>query len=181
LKLDEIWQEMASSINQYPNKEFKMKKIYSIIFSVFLVISTVSICIAAENTGERQNASEYQILPLAQRQGQPSERITPLKEALDACTGKNQEDVCEFSAPFGRVTGICRTINNNQLDCMPSGQPPERITPPKEALDACTGKNQEDVCEFSAPFGRVTGICRTINNQLNCMPAGPPRKEQGRQ
>jgi hypothetical protein len=102
-----------------------MKKIVLIIFPVIFALSAVSISIAAENTGERQNASEYQIPPPAggtQVQGQPPHRRTPPKEISDACIGKNQEDACEFNAPHGKVTGICRTIHN-QLACTPKGEP----------------------------------------------------------
>ena len=53
------------------------------------------------------------------------------------------------------------------------GQPPTR-TPPQEAIDACSGTGEGGTCEFMAPHGRITGICRLIEGQLACVPAGGP-------
>jgi len=154
---------------------------------------------------ERQHPAEYQTPPPTggpNMQGQPPQRKMPPKEIVDACVGKNQNDACEFAAPHGTVTGICRTMHN-QLSCAPKGAPgrdrhkpgefqpaspagghqiqgqqPQRRMPPKEIVDACVGKKQDDACEFTAPHGKVTGICRTMHNQLSCSPKGAPGRDR---
>ena len=183
-----------------------MKTLLTIFFSVFLSLTTVSCVTVPENAGQRHDAQEYQAPPPSggpQIQGQPTQRRMPPREVSDACNGKNQEDACEFNAPHGMVTGICRMVQN-QLSCTPKGAPgrerqqpgefqmpppeggpqvqgqqPQRRVPPKEVSDACIGKNQEDACVFNAPSGTATGICRMVQNQLACTPKGAPGK--GRQ
>lgn len=60
----------------------------------------------------------------------------------------------------------------------PPGGSPRRessqglLEPPREAIQACSGKKQRDTCEFTAPHGTVTGTCRKIQNQLACVPEG---------
>jgi hypothetical protein len=53
------------------------------------------------------------------------------------------------------------------------GRPPG---PPEEAVAACEGKNEGDRCEFTSPCDQtISGICRSIEEQLACVPEGGPR------
>lgn len=57
----------------------------------------------------------------------------------------------------------------------PPDQPPdEGQTPPIEALRACQALTQGDSCTFTAPRGAINGTCRTVLNQLACVPEGAP-------
>ena len=47
---------------------------------------------------------------------------------------------------------------------------PRRQEPPGEAIDACQGRIRGDSCQFESPRGTVKGTCRTIQNQLACVP-----------
>ena len=51
-------------------------------------------------------------------------------------------------------------------------------SPPQEAINACSGKSEDDNCEFTFPQGKESGTCRTVNNQLACVPAGGPPPNQ---
>ncbi|OQX21259.1 MAG: hypothetical protein BWK75_03450 [Candidatus Altiarchaeales archaeon A3] len=107
----------------------------------------------------------------------------PPQEVIDACSGKIEGDGCEFAFLQGKGNGTCRTVNN-QLVCVPeSGPPPNQWPqggqgpggqPPQEVIDACSGKIEGDDCEFTFPQGKENGTCRTVNNQLACVPAGGP-------
>lgn len=47
--------------------------------------------------------------------------------------------------------------------------------PPKEAVDACAGKNVGDAVRFTAPFGdNVAATCREIQGRLIAVPEGRP-------
>lgn len=54
------------------------------------------------------------------------------------------------------------------------GRPPQG--PPQEAIAACEGKSEGDSCEFTGPRDdTISGICRSIEEQLTCAPEGGPR------
>ena len=56
-----------------------------------------------------------------------------------------------------------------------TGTSEQRPQPPQKAIDACQGKLQGNSCQFTGLRGIVTGTCRTIGNQLACVPQdGPP-------
>ena len=61
----------------------------------------------------------------------------------------------------------------------PAAVPPD--SPPREAINACSGKGETDTCEFVSPRGdTITGTCATIKNQLACKPEGGPPPRSGR-
>lgn len=57
--------------------------------------------------------------------------------------------------------------------------------PPPEAIEACSGKSENDSCSFSGHRGTVEGTCITPPQEesLACAPEGgpPDHSEQGRQ
>lgn len=46
--------------------------------------------------------------------------------------------------------------------------------PPPEAVSACNNKSSGSSCSFSGIQGTISGQCRSINNQLACVPEGAP-------
>lgn len=42
--------------------------------------------------------------------------------------------------------------------------------PPLEATNACENKDQGSSCSFSAPHGKITGICRNLGGIVACVP-----------
>ena len=76
-------------------------------------------------------------------------------------------------------------LSSNALAC-PGGQGGQggqggpmgqggRMGPPPEAMAACSGTGENQACQFEAPHGTVTGTCRSIQNQMACVPqVGPP-------
>jgi hypothetical protein len=60
------------------------------------------------------------------------------------------------------------------------GEEGNRRPPPVEALNACNGAAENQVCQFESPFGSVAGTCRQIQNEMACVPeGGPPSDRQG--
>ncbi len=57
------------------------------------------------------------------------------------------------------------------------GQLPAGGVPPQEAIAACTGKAEQDACEFTDQNGAHTGICETVQSQLTCSPERGPEGE----
>ncbi len=55
-------------------------------------------------------------------------------------------------------------------------QPAKGGPPPQAAIAACTGKKEQDVCEFTSNKGTEKGICETVENQLACSPKHGPAK-----
>ena len=51
----------------------------------------------------------------------------------------------------------------------PQGRPPS-VSAPKEAIEACRGKNQGERCQFTAPHGSISGTCRSVDSQFACVP-----------
>lgn len=49
--------------------------------------------------------------------------------------------------------------------------------PPQEAIDVCSGIEQGDTCQFSAPEGAIIGTCMMVAEQLACVPPGGPPTE----
>ncbi len=47
-----------------------------------------------------------------------------------------------------------------------------RQGPPPEAFDACSGAAAGSPCSFTAPHGRISGICRAPHGDLICVPEG---------
>ena len=56
----------------------------------------------------------------------------------------------------------------------PQGQPGQG-GPPPEAIDACSGAGEGDACEFTAPFGTITGTCLQVPGDFACVPADHPQ------
>ncbi|MFH1480913.1 MAG: hypothetical protein ABIG67_06575 [Pseudomonadota bacterium] len=46
--------------------------------------------------------------------------------------------------------------------------------PPREAIEACTGKKEGDPYQFESPHGTVYGTCRMVNGILACVPDREP-------
>ena len=51
---------------------------------------------------------------------------------------------------------------------------PMRHGPPPEAKAACSGVSAGDDCSFQSPHGTVRGLCRDLDGELTCIPAGGP-------
>jgi hypothetical protein len=43
-------------------------------------------------------------------------------------------------------------------------------TPPQAAVAVCSGKAEQDVCEFTSPKGTESGVCKSAQKQLACSP-----------
>lgn len=54
------------------------------------------------------------------------------------------------------------------------GQAGDRPVLPAEAIAACTGKAEQDACQFTDQHGAHTGVCETIQNQMACSPTNDP-------
>lgn len=59
----------------------------------------------------------------------------------------------------------------------PSGQPPPgdarvpRHGPPREAVEACAGKQDGVACSFTAPHGSMSGTCHMVREgKMACVP-----------
>lgn len=59
-------------------------------------------------------------------------------------------------------------FNNNQLPQQTNT--PQSGNPPPEAITACNNLSINQSCNFTSPKGQVNGTCRTISNQLACVP-----------
>jgi len=125
-------------------------------------------------------------------QGMPDEQrqqmmVEMQQKSIDACSGKNEGDVCTIEAPQGRgpignsMEGTC-TVENEKLVCkverpdMPNhtGQPMFEEMQQK-SIDACSGKTEGDSCTIEAPQGRgpegmdeMQGTCKIENENLLC-------------
>ncbi len=44
------------------------------------------------------------------------------------------------------------------------------FTPPKEAINACYGRSSWNSCSFNTPKGKLSWVCRDIDEILGCMP-----------
>ena len=73
------------------------------------------------------------------------------------------------------ITLTAESVNTTSQE-MPSDaeQSGEMMTPPQEALDACEGKNVNDVCEFNTPSGLISGTCLNVENDVACVPDSMP-------
>jgi hypothetical protein len=113
----------------------------------------------------------------------------PPPEAVAACTGRSEGASCSFTAPSGELSGTCHSgrDGSGSLACMPAGHPGDggpgkppdggqgpHGGPPPQAVAACAKLASGATCSFTAPFGNVTGTCRTGPNggTLACSPAG---------
>ncbi len=104
----------------------------------------------------------------------------PPEEALAACNGVAAGTACSFEAPFGPVDGICSEGpgDSGQVVCRPDGEGPGGRGPGgggagrEAARAACADKQADATCSFDAPFGTVSGACRTgrDGSTLVCAP-----------
>jgi Spy/CpxP family protein refolding chaperone len=51
---------------------------------------------------------------------------------------------------------------------------PADYLPPKEAVNACTGKAEQDACTFTAGNGTESGVCKASGTDLACYPNHGP-------
>ncbi|MCP4286578.1 MAG: hypothetical protein GY792_19385, partial [Gammaproteobacteria bacterium] len=56
----------------------------------------------------------------------------------------------------------------------PNQQPSGGLTPPAEAIAACSELSEGDACEFTWEKGAETGLCETVQDQLACSPQRGP-------
>jgi len=102
-------------------------------------------------------------------------------------TQKNMRKLGEAERPpvnFDRGGDMQRPPQRQGMSPPQDGfQPINKIGPPQgnmpfsappEAIDACNGACEGCPCEFTAPFGQITGECMTIEGQLTCVPEGGP-------
>jgi hypothetical protein len=59
-------------------------------------------------------------------------------------------------------------------DVQVQGKSSDGLNPPLEAIAACTGKAENDTCEFTAQKGLETGACETVQALLACSPKRGP-------
>jgi len=52
----------------------------------------------------------------------------------------------------------------------PEQQPSDGLTPPAEAIEACTELSEGVACEFTWEKGTESGLCETVERQLACSP-----------
>ena len=48
----------------------------------------------------------------------------PPPEAIEACEGRTEGDVCEVNTPHGRLEGTCRIVPEELFACVPNGHRP---------------------------------------------------------
>ena len=98
------------------------------------------------------------------------------QEALDACSGKANGTVCEYSADGQTLNGTCRNMPSGQTVCLGGGRgggfTGNRTAMASESVDACAGKAEGDVCSFTMNDRTIDGTCASRNGQMGCMPAG---------
>jgi hypothetical protein len=168
-----------------------------------VTISPISVEVQPSATAivQTMEASPMAIPVPASEQGQAGDKPTPPDEAIAACTGKSEQEACEFTSPKGQETGTCETVQG-QLACSPQrgsegsgqsdnqgsqlqnesgqdnrqGQTAGGGSPPAEAIAACSSKTAQDVCEFIDQNGAHTGVCESAQNQLACSPKMDPAK-----
>jgi Raf kinase inhibitor-like YbhB/YbcL family protein len=62
------------------------------------------------------------------------------------------------------AAGVSGSPQENQGKGNPGG------TPPLEAVNACSGKAEQQTCSFTSPKGIETGVCKTNQNVFACAP-----------
>lgn len=106
----------------------------------------------------------------------------PPAEALEACTDIDVGEACSFTGRRGdSLSGTCTATpdDSGQVACRPDDWPGrDRRGPPEEALAACAGATSGEDCSFEAPFGAVSGSCRTSRSgdALVCFPSDFPTR-----
>lgn len=88
----------------------------SIAMAVALILASPWFA-AADQMGERERD---------RRMDQP----VPPKEAIDACTGKQNRAFCTFTGPNGTVGGTCHYVSRDNLACVPGDRMEGRHTDP---------------------------------------------------
>jgi len=59
-----------------------------------------------------------------------------------------------------------------------TGQPSNKGGPPARALEACSGLEQGAACTVTTPKdGELNGVCKSVQNELACVPANRPSKD----
>jgi hypothetical protein len=122
-------------------------------------------------------------LALAQSNGEPGDGLPrgPPPEALQACSGLQENATCSVTFGDHTMTGTCHSGPQGEAAaCMPSGGPPgggHHHGPPQEALDACNGVQTGASCSFIHQGETRTGTCQPGPDNLPaaCM---PPRPDQ---
>jgi hypothetical protein len=77
---------------------------------------------------------------------------------------------CVRSDDVKIVSGEVPPATQSPTDTQQAPQQDSGEEPPQEAIDACSGKQQDDDCSFQAPSEMITGVCRMIENVLACVP-----------
>jgi len=94
--------------------------------------------------------------------------------AVDACTGKSENETCEFKINETSINGTCTSRRGGELTCFPSRF---NQRPPQEMLDACAGKSENETCEFKLNENMVNGSCRSRQGgELSCFSSDMGRR-----
>lgn len=71
-------------------------------------------------------------------------------------------------ARAGMTDPAAASVIGSKQDNQGKGNP--GVTPPQEAIDACSGKAEQQACSFTSPKGNETGVCKTNQNIFACAP-----------
>ncbi len=84
-------------------------------------------CVTGEADGTIQTGGTIETTSVTQPAQIPAGQAPkgqPLQEAIEACSGLGQDAACTIDTPKGTLVGSCRTVQTDQLACVPEGGPP---------------------------------------------------------
>jgi hypothetical protein len=132
----------------------------------------------------------------------PNSRLELPPAMADACVGKSVNDTCELMTGETVINGACMTIQNGSMACFPARSDRRPMPPnesmqgpypgpappggprginlprgiPREMIDACGGKSENDACALKTNEGVLNGTCGIRHSgELACFPTGRGR------
>ena len=126
----------------------------------------------SEDTSKDTNT--YQETKNQERQTLQGGWETPTDESINACSGKTEGSSCQFNLNQETITGTCRNMASGQMVCssdrMRQGPGGNRTGFMVEAIEACSGKLEGEVCTFKINERIIEGTCTSRMNQTSCTP-----------
>lgn len=96
-------------------------------------------------------------------------------EALAACSGKQNGDVCSVTRDGQQQQGTCRSGPGGEgVACLPA-----RPAPPAEAVSACSGKKANDSCSVQMHGQNLDGTCHAGPDGASALVCHPRRGGPG--